>query len=139
MEIIVYIHIITLLITASFILKSDHYGFMWMRGKLATLDATIVTRWHNYISLGLIGMLVSGFLLFYPRREFIFSGDDWFLRKMVFVFALVINSFFIHVLLRIATSKKFTDTNRSERIFMFTSGAVSTISWIGATLCALFL
>lgn len=139
MEIIVSIHIAILLITAFFIIKSDHYGFKWLRGTVTTLDALIITRWHDYITLGLIGILISGFLLFYPRREFIFSGDDLFLFKMVFVFALVINSFFIHTLLKIATSKKFVDTNTCERMSMFISGTVSTMSWVGAVVCALFL
>ena len=138
MEIIDFIHIITLLITAFFIVKSDHYGYQWFRGQIAVLDARKITHLHTAVTVGLTGMFVTGFILFLPARDYYVMQSGFFI-KMSFILALVVNSFFIHHLMHIALTKPFSQTTTRERVFLFVSGGVSTVSWFGATFTAFFL
>lgn len=119
-------------------MKSDHYGYQWFRGKIAVLDAQKITFFHTAVTVGLIGMLVTGLFLFLPARDYYVMQSGFFI-KMSFILALVVNSFFIHHLMHIALIKPFSQTTARERLFLFVSGGVSTVSWLGATFTAFFL
>lgn len=135
-EIIVVIHIGILIITAVAILSADIYASGWLKGKKLTLNPVIVQRLHKAVTIGLSGMLATGIMLFWPLREHLVSGNTAFTIKMIFVFALVVNSLVIESYMKIATTTAFKDIPFGKKSILFASGAVSLLSWIGATLAA---
>jgi hypothetical protein len=132
------IHILGLLYAGWNIVHADHMGFDWMRGKVPTLDKKAVAKYHLGSWIGLGTMLISGFGLFYPMREFLLTRPQFFV-KMGFVLALTINGLAIGHLSKISTEKAFVSLSTTQKIPLFISGAVSTISWIGATIMAFLL
>ena len=132
------LHLITLLFVAWNVAHADHMGFTWMRGKVATLDIEIVKKYHKRVWIGIILMIVTGATLFYPMREFLLSRPQFYV-KMGFVLALVINSFVIGNLSKIPTTRTFASLSIKEKLLLMISGAVSTLSWLGATLGGFFL
>lgn len=138
-DILLLLHLVILGVTALCILCADIYATPWLRGKKDTLDKKIVSRVHTTVTIGLIGMLTTGIFLFLPAREYLVFQSSAFVSKMLFVFALVLNSFVIEKYMIIATQKKFSETTKDERIVLFVSGAISVISWIGAFVSAFFL
>lgn len=137
-EILVIVHLLILAFTAWQIVRADHLGFLWMAGKVETLKVDDVKKYHHRTWAGLILMITTGFLLFLPMKEFLLTRPQFFV-KMGFVVALFVNSFVIGVLQKIATSKSFASLSFKEKIPLFISGAVSTISWLGATAGGFFL
>lgn len=137
-EIILPIHIIVLIFTAWNILRADHLGFSWVRGTKPILNANLVKKYHYRTLIGLILMIVTGFLLFWPLREYLLTRTQFYI-KMSFVLALILNSFAIGKLSKIATIKTFVSLSMKEKIPLFISGAISTISWLGAFTMAFFL
>lgn len=135
-EIIVVIHIGILILTAVAIIWADVYGSSWFKGKRATLDPVIVQHLHKAVTIGLSGMLVTGIILFWPLRNYLVSGNTAFTIKMIFVLALVINSLVIESHMKIATTTAFKDISFKQKTILFVSGAVSLLSWVGATLAA---
>lgn len=55
---------------------------------------------------------------------------------MGFVFALIINSFFIGSLMKTAFNHSFKSLALSEKLPLFISGSISGISWLGAIISA---
>lgn len=137
-DIILPLHLITLVFVAWNVAHADHMGFSWMRGKVATLDSVTVKKYHNRVWTGIILMILTGAVLFYPMRGFLLSRPQFYV-KMGFVLALVVNSFVIGALSKIPTTKTFTSLSMKEKLPLLISGAVSTLSWIGATLGGFFL
>ncbi len=135
-EIVVVIHIGILILTAVAILWADIYGSSWLKGKRVTLNPIIVQRLHKAVTLGLSGMLATGIILFWPLRNYLIDGNTAFTVKMVFVLALVINSLVIESHMKIATTTAFKDVSLKQKSILFVSGAVSLLSWVGATLMA---
>ena len=113
-------------------------GFNWMRGKVQTLDAVEVKKYHRGSWIGLSLMVTTGLFLFYPLREFLLARPQFYL-KMAFVITLVCNGFVIGKLQHIATEKPFASLSTKQKLPLFISGAVSTLSWLGAIACAFFL
>jgi len=132
------IHILALIYVAWNIFHADHMGFNWMRWKVSTLDKELIAKYHRGSWIGLGIMIMSGFVLFYPMREFLLSRPQFYV-KMGFVLALIINGVAIGHLSKISTEKSFVSLSTTEKIPLFISGAVSTISWIGATVTAFLL
>ena len=83
-------------------------------------------------------MIITGLFLFYPMREFLLSRPQFYI-KMGFVLALCINSVAIGYFSKIPTKKTFASLSNKEKLPLFISGALSTISWIGAALAGLYL
>lgn len=132
------LHLISLLYVAWNIFHADHMGFNWVRGKVDKLDESMVKKYHygSFIGLGL--MIFTGFILFWPMREFLLSRPQFYV-KMGFVTALLINGVVIGYLSKISTVRTFASLTLREKIPLFISGAISTLSWIGAGLGGLFL
>ena len=88
--ILISLHITILLATVWNIFQADHLGFKWMRGVMTKLDPQILAKYHNRVMAGLIGMIITGVLMFLPRREALLASLP-FLIKMGMVTALIIN------------------------------------------------
>jgi hypothetical protein len=132
------IHILSVLFSIFFIVKSDHRGIQWWRGTRATLNVRELSRLHSYVTLGLILLIATGAYLFYPMSEYLLQTNIFWV-KMSFVAALVINSFVIGTLMNIASKKKYTDLSAREKYPLFISGGISSLSWIGAIVAGFFL
>lgn len=124
-------HVGTFVVTLGAVLWADHYAFLWMRGTRETLDQKTMGRLHRIVWVCLLGMIMSGALLFYPYKEFLVTLFA-FRFKMLCVLLLLVNSFAIHTLLPLATQKSFYALTQKEKIMLGVSGLVSTSAWIGA-------
>lgn len=132
-------HLTILAITAVGILLADHEAFNWMRGKKQTLDKKWMFTLHLWVGFGLIGMIITGGLMFWPVREYLLANSLAFIIKMGFVVILVGNSFLIGELLKVSSTRTYASLTSAEKFPLFVSGALSSISWIGAGVCALLL
>ncbi len=137
-EIFLPLHLISLTFVAWNVVLADHMGFNWIRGKEQTLDAQKVQKYHVRTWIGLLLMIATGLTLFWPMREFLLTRPQFYV-KMGFVLALFLNSFAIGKLSKISTEKTFASLSTKEKIPLMISGAISTISWVGAVIMALFL
>ena len=137
-DIIFYLHIASLTFVAWNVFHADHMGFSWIKGKVDTLPEAKVRKYHIQTWIGLILMITTGLLLFWPTREYLLSRPQFYV-KMVFVAALFINSFIIGALSGIATSRTFKSLTFKERLPLIISGGVSTIGWFGAAVAGFFL
>jgi hypothetical protein len=89
-DIILPLHLFILAFAAWNIVQADHMGFMWLRGKVRTLDEVKVKKYHRNVWLGLCGMIATGFLMFWPMREYL-MGRPQFWAKMFWVGALLLS------------------------------------------------
>lgn len=132
------IHILSLIFSGCVIVTADHDAFSWFRGKKETLDPEKMELLHQLTWIGLTLLITTGFLLFYPARVFLLSNPV-FITKMIFVTLLLGNGFAIGKLSHVAHTRPFSSLSKGERTKLFISGAISSISWIGATIAAFFL
>jgi uncharacterized membrane protein len=137
-EYIVPIHVLGVIFALYVIIRADKYGFSWIRGRVQVLDAKVLHKFHYQAWAALCFMIVTGLTLFYPIREFLLSRPEFYI-KMSFVFALIVNGLVIGHLQTVAIKKSFASLQAKEKIPLFISGAVSTISWLGAFITAFFL
>lgn len=131
-------HIISLVFSGCVILAADHDAFLWFRGKKETLNPSRVELFHILTWIGLAALIITGFFLFYPSRNFLIKSPI-FILKMAFVAILIGNGFVIGSLSHVAKKRSFLSLQRGEKVALFISGALSTISWIGATITAFFI
>lgn len=137
-EIFLPLHLLALAFVAWNVVLADHMGFNWMRGKDQVLDEKRVRKYHIRTWIGLLLMIVTGFTMFWPMREFLLTRPQFYV-KMGFVLALFLNSFAIGRLSKISTEKTFASLSTKEKIPLMISGGISTISWLGAVLGGFFL
>jgi hypothetical protein len=135
-EIIVPIHVGILTLTLICIVWADIYASMWLHGKKQTLNGVVVDRLHTAVTIGLTGMIVTGITLFWPLREYLVSQSDAFFVKMFFAFALVVNSFVIEKYMNVATTRSFKEVSVRQKVILFVSGGISSLSWVGAIIAA---
>ena len=131
---VVLIHLLTLAVTFSCIVFADTQGYLWVTGRRETLNKKTLDIIHRCVGYGLYGMIATGALLFWPLRDFL-PSEPTFRVKMFFVLALVINAYVIEKHMSLAYLRPFATLTLKERSLLFTSGAVSSFSWIGAALC----
>ena len=137
-DIIFYLHMTSLTFVAWNVFQADHMGFSWMKGRVETLPLAKVRKYHIQMWIGLILMIITGLLLFWPVREYLLSRPQFYV-KMGFVTALIINSFMIRTLSGVATSRTFNSLTFKEKFPLILSGCISTIGWFGAATAGLFL
>lgn len=137
-DLILPFHLLVLLFSAWNIFHADHLGFSWMTGNRKVLEESDMRKYHIRVWIGLIGMMVTGFIMFWPMREYLL-GRWQFLLKMSFVLALIGNGFAIGSIQKIATRKEFKNLSMREKLPLLFSGAISTIGWLGAATAAFFL
>ena len=131
------VHLAILLLTAVGIVWADHLGFQYFRGQRETLPASLVKRLHYAVLVGLVGMIATGAVMAYDRFGYL-STQPVFWLKMGCVAVLVVNSFFIGSLMRIASEKPFVTLSRTERMRLVVSGGLSALSWATAATIGLF-
>lgn len=132
------LHLLTLLYIAWTIYHADHMGYEWIRGNVLTIDKKKAQVYHRHTWIALGFMIITGFLVFFPEREYFLTRWQFFV-KMAFVVTLICNGFVINYLMKTATKHAFKDLTLSQKIPLLISGAVSTIAWLGATVMAFFI
>jgi hypothetical protein len=137
--ILFYLHIAGVTWSVLFILQADKDAFKWFSCKSQTLSEIKTKKQHRMVWLGLLTAIVSGILLFWDRRFYLIGESPAFLIKMIFVLALTLNGFFIGRTIKVATTKSFENLTFGEKIPLFISGGISSISWLGAIVSAFFL
>ncbi len=136
--IVLPLHLATLAFLAWTIFHADHLAFSWIRGKVNMLRKEDLQKYHKRTWLGLVGMIVTGFILFWPLREYLLTRPQFY-AKMAFVITLIINGFVIGHLQDVATKKWFKQLTLKEKLPLFISGAVSTLAWLGAAAGGFYL
>lgn len=132
------LHLFSLGFSFVSIALANHEAFRWLRGKTPLLELSKIRRYHYLVLLGLTLMIVTGFFLFWPAKDFLITRPP-FWAKMTLVLTLIINSFFIGSLLPVATTRPFASLSKKEKIPLFVSGGISAIGWIGAVIFATML
>jgi len=132
------VHIGSFIITITSVIIADIHALLWVIGKLQTLSHRRMITLHNIVSIGLFVSITSGIIMFWPLREYLLTVTAFWV-KMIFVVALVINSFIIARHVNIPTTRTFVSLTKNEQRPLIVSGLVSTVSWIGAFTSALFL
>lgn len=131
-------HVLTILFAGAVVFYSDEQGFMYLRGRRTLLSAKKVEWLHALVGLALALLILTGGLLFMRAPNF-YLANTAFLVKMGFVFALLVNGFFIDRLSKIASQKSWAELSKRERIPLLVSGAISGVCWLGAFACGLLL
>lgn len=132
------LHLLSLTYIAWNVVRADHMGFMWIRGKAEKLNENTIKKLHRGTWFGISLMIITGLFLFWPLRDYLLTRPQFYI-KMAFVVTLIANSFAIEKLSHTATVKSFASLSTKEKLPLFISGAISTTSWVGATLTAFFL
>lgn len=132
------LHIISLTYVAWNIFHADHMGFNWMRGKIQKLDMATIKKYHTRTWIGLSLMIITGFALFFPMREYLLGRTQFYI-KMAFVVTLICNGFVINHLMKRATLHTFKELSFSQKLPLLISGGVSTLAWLGAVITAFFI
>ncbi|MEK7613662.1 MAG: hypothetical protein AAB439_02185 [Patescibacteria group bacterium] len=132
---LIHIHVTTLALLLCAVAFADHEAFAWLRGKKETLSKKILMRVHLFTWAGLLVMVTTGVQMALPLADFLVTNVAFYF-KMFFVSALIINAVVIGFLLNVAAERSFASLSRKERIPLFISGGVSTVSWIGAIVSA---
>jgi nitrate reductase gamma subunit len=135
---LVYVHVGTLFLLIPVILFADHEGFSWMRGNKETLNEKTLKILHRLVWTGLIVMITTGAIMFWPLRDYLLHNFAFY-AKMVFVAVLIINSLFVGKLMLIATERSFESLSIEEKRPILISGVASSIGWIGAIISAIFM
>ncbi|MBU3669069.1 MAG: hypothetical protein FGM57_03875 [Candidatus Taylorbacteria bacterium] len=126
----------------SAIISDILFSFFSKDKKIDTKEDSVLVVLSNTIWVSLIGMLVTGFLLFLHNPERYGSSPD-FLSKMSMVIILILNgiifALYIHPNLR---NISFTDTNNTHRLvrvrrISFACGALSITTWLSIFTLAL--
>ncbi len=131
-------HGLTVVITALVIIYSDHQGFLYFRGKKATLSPTFITWSHRLVWLGLIIIITSGIALAIPAWEYRLSEAVFYI-KMGFVLVLLMNAIAIGKLSHKASTTPFTELTKEEQKTLLVSGALSFMGWVAAAGIGYFL
>ncbi len=132
------LHIFFLFVAAVGILIADHSAFNWMRGKSEVISKRSLFMAHWIVTTALLGLVYTGLLLFWPQRDYLLT-QPLFLVKMSFVAALLINAMVIEWLMHVAAVRPFNTLSTGQKMPLLISGAVSTLSWLGAGTMGLLL
>jgi len=131
------IHATVAVLTILTVVAADLIGLRWIlgRGQIPQKTTKIL---HAIIYVGLTTMIVSGAIMFWGMSDYLLESPA-FLLKMIMVFALVVNSYFIHRHMHIAMETEFKNLSTKEKIHMFVSAGVSTTAWVGSYILAQLL
>lgn len=129
------IHISAFIVTIFFVVISDLHALCWVLGFFKKLPKLRMQVFHGIVSAGLTVSILSGFFLFWPERAYLLT-DTAFQVKLLLVVLLVLNAWVIHKHMQIAFVNRFRATDLQTKIFLITSGLVSTGGWIGTFFAA---
>lgn len=127
----VVIHLLAIASTLFIVLYADLHVLPWFLGKKKTVSKKHIAVTHTLVSIGLALIITSGALMAFSRLESLLVNKI-FIVKMVFVSALVVNSFFIGRISKLAEEKSFRDLTAGQRWMVLVSAGVSVLSWLGA-------
>jgi len=111
------------------IIAADTQGVRWLLGWVPMLRVSYVRFWHRWVWCGLLVSIVSGFLMFWPVREYLLTQPT-FLLKITLVLVLCLNALFIGTHMVVATQQPFSSLSSSQRRALLVSGVVSLLGWI---------
>ncbi len=131
------LHLLTLAVTAVFIVMADHNGLQYMRGRKEVLSLTRVKRLHYAVMIGLGLMILTGAFMFADAWGELVEKTAFYV-KMLMVGALIANSFVIGNLMHIATQKPFSTLTPHEKFKLYFSGTISLVCWVGSATIGMF-
>mgnify|MGYP001615425080 FL=1 len=105
--------------------------------KISKTELGFLQMGSAMVWLGLIILIISGSLLFSLDSDRYLNSDK-FLAKMTIVAIILLNGFFLHVSLiprlrrHVEGHLPSSDEFMRKRPYLFTSGAVSLVSWLSA-------
>lgn len=132
------VHLTTVVCLIALVVATDTLGLLWVLGKKETLSLRLLETLHRLVWLGLMTMLLSGATMFLSYKDYLLTVPAFFV-KIGFITALVVNAVVIGRHLHIPSERSFISLSPRERVPLYVSGAVSTISWVGAILAARML
>lgn len=132
------LHLIISITTGLVVLYADEQALAWFLGKRALFHAGTMEFLHRAVAGGLALLLLTGGLL-YAKAPQTFLSTPAFDVKMVMVFALICNTYFIERFSYIAVTRPYASTSSRERALLFASGAVSFIGWVTAFACGFLI
>ena len=105
--------------------------------KVSKTEMSFLQMGSAMVWIGLIILVISGYLLFSlePDR---YLNSDKFLAKMTIVAVILLNGLFLHISLiprlrrHIGGHLPSSDEFMRKRPYLFTSGAISLVSWLSA-------
>lgn len=134
---LIAIHLATLSLTAIAILYADHMGYQYFTGKRLHLNHERTVILHRIVWVGLIGMIVSGYLIAAPQWDYLRSEPVFFV-KLGLVLVLVMNALVIGKMAHLTSDRAFAELPADVRRAFMISGALSAIGWIGAAVIGYF-
>lgn len=137
-EFYVVTHLIGVVLGVGGAFASDAMFFSAFKDmRLTKTEMRFLDIGSRMVWLGLIVLVTSGYLLFQLEPAFYLNSDK-FLAKMTIVLIIILNGIFLHARLiplcrrHIDSDLPSSDEFMRNRAFMFTSGAISLVSWISA-------
>ena len=137
-NLVLSVHIFAFIFNITLVVIADALGLWWVLGKREVLNATVMKWLHSLIWFGLSLSILTGATLFWEARDYLLSVPAFY-TKLLFVVALVVNSFFIYRHLHIVSERSYNSLNVNEKTPLFISGGISTICWVGVVVAAQFL
>lgn len=132
---ILALHISAFFVNITFVVIADALALSWVLGKKEVLSIQVMRTLHRIVSVGLCVSVVTGAIMFWDVRDYLLTLPAFY-TKMLFVLALVVNSFVIGKHMHIAVERPFKTLEPEEKRPLFISGAVSTIAWVGTFIAA---
>lgn len=123
-------HLTILSFTVLIIIFTDFNGLLWLLGKKQRLSKKLFTILHRLVSIGLIGMILTGGYMAYGYGTEVLMRNYVFSAKMSFVLILIINAYLIGKHMHLFFEKPLRELSRKEKQSLTISGLVSTSSWI---------
>lgn len=134
-EVILGVHIVSMLWNISLVVISDTAGLLWVLGVTKTVKEKFLVTTHRLIWAGLLASILSGAYLFSTVSDYLLTVPAFY-TKMFLVLALIINSFFIGRHIHLAAEQPFALVSRTEKYKLFISAGVSVIGWVGVLISA---
>jgi hypothetical protein len=132
---LLYLHLIFLALAVVGIVLADRSGLHWMRGKKEVVDKKDLFTAHWVVTVGLLGLVYTGFFLFWPMRQYLL-GQPYFLLKMLLVGMLLLNAMVIDWLMHVASVRSFASLSNAQKTPLLVSGAISGLGWVCITVLA---
>lgn len=137
-DILVIIHLFGVVMGAGGAFMSDAMFFSTLKDlKISKTEMRFLRIGSTMVWLGLITLFVSGYFL-YRLDPVFYLNSHKFLAKMTLVAIILINGIFLHVSLiplfgrHVGEHLPSSDELTRKRPILFTSGAISFTSWVGA-------
>ena len=131
-------HLLGVMLGAGGALASDSMFLKSLKDlKVSKTEMSFLQMGSAMVWIGLIILVISGYLLFSlePDR---YLNSDKFLAKMTIVAVILLNGLFLHISLiprlrrHIGGHLPSSDEFMRKRPYLFTSGAISLVSWLSA-------